>query len=183
MMDLQIQRSKNSMTLRLLSQVRDPNSRIQFQNNSGSIHVVANQRQTELWKSTCFEAFLKVPGTTDYFELNFSPSGAWNSYIFEGYRNPDPPQEFQSISFVKNDIQIKELSFSFEVQVNAETAESKNLSPTESDLLKELFSAPRLEIGLTTVVLFNDGQKKYFALKHVSDKPDFHQFDSFIIHR
>src|SRR5581483_5058095 len=44
-------------------------------------------RADELWRHTCFEAFLRIPGEGSYLELNFSPSGEWAAYRFEGYRS------------------------------------------------------------------------------------------------
>ncbi|KAK0332380.1 hypothetical protein LTR94_025127 [Friedmanniomyces endolithicus] len=38
-----------------------------------------------LWKATCFEMF--IAGAPGYFEYNFSPSGAWAAYGFDGYRS------------------------------------------------------------------------------------------------
>src|SRR5689334_3618154 len=43
-------------------------------------------RRDELWQTTCFEAFLRVPGGTAYREWNFAPSGAWAAYDFTGPR-------------------------------------------------------------------------------------------------
>src|SRR5579863_5463591 len=34
-------------------------------------------RADELWKHTCFEAFVGGPQSPGYLELNFSPSGQW----------------------------------------------------------------------------------------------------------
>ena len=39
----------------------------------------------ELWKHTCFEAFIASQGD-EYRELNFSPSTACAAYSFESYR-------------------------------------------------------------------------------------------------
>src|SRR5262245_22356564 len=39
-----------------------------------------------LWKQTCFEAFVRLPGARSYFELNFSPSSEWAVYAFDDYR-------------------------------------------------------------------------------------------------
>lgn len=39
-----------------------------------------------LWKRTCGELFLGVPGDPSYLEFNFSPSGDWAAYAFDGYR-------------------------------------------------------------------------------------------------
>lgn len=43
-------------------------------------------RSDNLWKTTCFEAFLKPADTPGYRELNFSPSGRWAAYDFAGHR-------------------------------------------------------------------------------------------------
>ena len=42
--------------------------------------------QDLLWKRTCGELFLGVPGDPFYLEFNFSPSGDWAAYAFDGYR-------------------------------------------------------------------------------------------------
>lgn len=39
-----------------------------------------------LWKRTCGELFVGVRGEPGYIEFNFSPSGDWASYQFDGYR-------------------------------------------------------------------------------------------------
>ena len=45
-------------------------------------------RKVELWKSTCFELFLKAPSSDEYFELNFSPiKKAYNIFHFSSYRS------------------------------------------------------------------------------------------------
>ena len=43
-------------------------------------------RADKLWRSTCFEAFLKSDGMEAYREWNFAPSGNWAAYDFSGYR-------------------------------------------------------------------------------------------------
>src|SRR6202040_1743207 len=45
---------------------------------------------TELWRHTCFEAFIAVEGQSAYHEFNFSPSGEWAVYAFSDYRNGGP---------------------------------------------------------------------------------------------
>jgi hypothetical protein len=46
----------------------------------------ARRRTDELWRHTCFEAFVAPAGSTAYAEFNFSPSGAWAAYRFDAYR-------------------------------------------------------------------------------------------------
>src|SRR6202521_3107055 len=45
---------------------------------------------TELWRHTCFEAFIAVHGQQAYHEFNFAPSGEWCVYVLSGYRNGAP---------------------------------------------------------------------------------------------
>ncbi|TMM49872.1 DOMON-like domain-containing protein [Qipengyuania marisflavi] len=54
-------------------------------------------RADELWRSTCFELFLKPQGGEGYCELNLSPSERWAAYDFDSYREgmrerPFPPE-------------------------------------------------------------------------------------------
>ena len=56
-------------------------------------------RADGLWKTTCFEAFVRPPFGTSYMEFNFSPSGRWAAYDFAAYRAgmvqlclPGPPR-------------------------------------------------------------------------------------------
>lgn len=43
-------------------------------------------RADGLWRTTCFELFLKPEGGEAYLELNLSPSERWNAYHFDAYR-------------------------------------------------------------------------------------------------
>src|SRR6185503_6002309 len=46
----------------------------------------AGVRRDELWKHTCFEAFIALDRAGGYFEINLSPSFDWAVYRFSGYR-------------------------------------------------------------------------------------------------
>ena len=54
--------------------------------------VQAPRRLNELWTSTCLECFLARPGDEGYWELNLSPSGDWNLYRLDGYRQGLRPE-------------------------------------------------------------------------------------------
>jgi hypothetical protein len=45
------------------------------------------RRVDNLWRHTCFEAFVMEGEGPEYREFNFSPSGEWAAYAFRGYRN------------------------------------------------------------------------------------------------
>ena len=44
------------------------------------------ERRDELWTTTCFEAFLAVPGERRYWEINLAVNGNWAVYSFDDYR-------------------------------------------------------------------------------------------------
>ena len=48
--------------------------------------VAASARADELWRSTCFEAFIRAAPGEAYYEFNFAPSTQWAAYRFDGYR-------------------------------------------------------------------------------------------------
>ena len=118
---------------------------------------------TQLWRHTCFEAFIAVEGQPAYHEFNFAPSGEWAVYAFSGYRNGGPlPNEMMR------------------PHIAVRTTDSR----LELDALVRLdgLSAnhPRasLRIGLSAVIEASDGLS-YWALRHPADKPDFHHAAGF----
>jgi len=44
-------------------------------------------RADDLWRHTCFEAFVGAASTACYYEFNFAPSTQWAAYRFSGYRS------------------------------------------------------------------------------------------------
>ncbi|MEM8936111.1 MAG: hypothetical protein AAGC77_06860, partial [Pseudomonadota bacterium] len=51
----------------------------------------APSRADDLWRTTCFEAFIRIPhsvssGGAAYWEVNASPSRQWATYAFSDYR-------------------------------------------------------------------------------------------------
>jgi hypothetical protein len=120
-------------------------------------------RHDELWKTTCFEAFVKVPGDEGYTEFNFAPSTGWASYNFSKYRLGmtdavlDPPHF---------DIDILEQALN--VTVTIDLSNFTNLPQSEN-----------WQIALSAVIEEKDGTKSYWALKHPPGKPDFHHPDCF----
>ncbi len=122
------------------------------------------QRAEELWKHTCFEAFI-APGTEHrYYELNFSPSTQWAAYEFSGYREGMRP-----------------LALAAPPQI-AVVATAAELRVTASIELATLPNAPwPWRVGLTAVVEERSGNRGYFALRHPRDKPDFHDAAGFAV--
>jgi hypothetical protein len=120
-------------------------------------------RADELWKTTCFELFLQPLGKKNYWEVNFSPRGDWNVYSFEDYRAGMGP-EFR-IATVK----LEQL----------ESNEKKTRVVFSADFFGLSLRHFELRIGVTAVLETADGAKTYWAIKHASDKPDFHKPESF----
>ena len=128
-------------------------------------------RLDDLWKHTCFEAFLAPNQHHDkdlykdprYWELNVSPSGDWNLYSFSDYR----------------------LGQSFETRVHKvthEILESTSIchrSKISIDLSDFLPETP-LSLGLAAVMEHRDLSKDYWAVRHCSKQPDFHVRESFL---
>lgn len=116
-------------------------------------------RADNLWKTTCFEAFLAAEEESGYLELNFSPSTQWAAYDFADYRTgmvqaslPAPP----------------------EIEVDRGPG-LLALTATVSLHLRE----ERYRLGLAAVLEERGGHMSYWALTHAGDRPDFHRRDCF----
>src|SRR5438874_3616728 len=48
--------------------------------------MAAATRTDELWRHTCFEAFVGSSLSVSYYEFNFAPSTQWAAYRFSAYR-------------------------------------------------------------------------------------------------
>jgi hypothetical protein len=121
-------------------------------------------RQHDLWKSTCFEFFLGVKDSSQYWEFNLSPSGHWNVYRFDAYRQG-----------MQEEAAFAALPFSVKPRSDA-------LALTlEMDLLRIIRAEQTLEIGVSTVIKLRDDKIAYWALAHPGSEADFHRRDSFTI--
>lgn len=151
-----------SKKLQAQFQIIDEQDIFAWPEESLSLPGIVFQRKDDLWKETCFEVFLQPEFSQDYYELNFSLSSAWNCYHFDEYRNPQPPKQSQFFN-------VEQLVW----------------QPTLKKLIIDMSmqETKKFNIGLTTILRSTEGAVGYYALKHVLDKPDFHQKDSFILHR
>lgn len=114
------------------------------------------ERQDYLWESTCFEAFISTPNHNEYFELNLSPSLAWNLYHFTDYRTPKdmPPIRVLKHALIK--FEIEDHTINAEIDLNA-----LNLADQE------------ITLGLTAVIKTADSLD-YLAIHHPKSEADFH---------
>lgn len=120
-------------------------------------------RQDGLWRTTCFELFVRAPGVPGYSEFNFSPSGAWAAYRFESRRNArtdlalmDPPTIY---------LEGSDSHLAIETRVR----------------LPENLTSGFYELGLSAVIEAGDGTNSYWALAHPTGEPDFHAPDCFAL--
>ena len=122
-------------------------------------------RADNLWAHTCFEAFVGIPQSPRYLELNFAPSGEWAAYRFESYREGMVPAVLDAAPRLALGRSGARLELQAEV----------SLSGTE------LAGSRRLRIALSTVVEEGAGRLSYWALRHAPGRPDFHHPDSFAL--
>ena len=123
-------------------------------------------RADDLWKHTCFEAFISATGAAGYYELNFSPSGRWALYCFDGYRKGMSPVD------VTSPLQLAVRCLDDRLELEAE------VRLLDLGLARKRLA---LKLALTAVVEDNSGTLSYWALKHAPDKPDFHHSDGFVL--
>lgn len=116
-----------------------------------------------LWQHTCCEAFIGAAGDSAYREFNFSPASQWAVYQFNDYRVRD--ERFPLPTYPQITHQQDERHYELEV-----------LLPQV--LLPE---AKTLQLGLTAVIEFKNGDKTYWALRHPAAQPNFHLRASFAL--
>jgi hypothetical protein len=121
-------------------------------------------RKYELWEETCLEFFLGIKNCPQYWEFNLSPSGDWNIYHFENYRQG-----------MKEEMAFTSLPFIVESKSN-----SWQLS-LKLDLNKIVSQEKSLEIGISTVIKSRDKDISYWALTHPDYQANFHRRDGFAI--
>lgn len=122
-------------------------------------------RKDGLWKKTCFEFFLAVHGTQEYWEINMSPSGEWNVYRMDAYRQVNMLEETK-ISQLPFRFQKKDGEYSLDISVDL----TPIIEPTQ-----------KIQIGIATIIQTRGGRETYWALIHPDTKVDFHLRDSFIL--
>jgi hypothetical protein len=123
--------------------------------------IVAAARTDELWRHTCFEAFVRPSAGPGYYEFNFSPSTQWAAYRFDSYRSG------MGIATEIGTPRIK-------VRSSAETC------TLQAALEFDGLSSP-LHLGLSAVLEETNGRKSYWAFAHPPGKADFHHSDCFTL--
>lgn len=118
-------------------------------------------RRDELWRHTCFEAFVEDGG--GYAEVNLAPSGEWAAYRFDGYRTGMRDAPVVSPPAIASAVEPGRLTVGAKIN------------------LAGLVAPGPARIGLSAVIEAKDGAKSYWALAHAEGNPDFHHHACFAI--
>jgi hypothetical protein len=119
-------------------------------------------RADELWKTTCFEFFLRPRDAAGYVELNLSPSERWAAYDFAGYRTG-----------------MSERTMPREPTCTLRTGQAMAIF----DAAVPINALPALpwQVGFAAVIEEAGGVRSYWALAHSHEKPDFHDAACFTV--
>jgi hypothetical protein len=110
-------------------------------------------RRDELWRTTCFEAFLGEEGQPTYTEWNFSPSLDWAAYRFTAPRTGMANAEVESEPYLRVEDNLTWWGMGVTIAIPADAT---------------------FHLGLTAVIEEQDGYKSHWALAHGGESPDFH---------
>lgn len=121
-------------------------------------------RADELWRHTCFEVFVAGHQSPAYREFNFSPSGEWAAYAFEGYRS---------------NMTLLQLGSAPKTSWQRKRGQLELVATLPADALVTDENA--LRIALAAVIEEQSGTITYWALKHPAGQPDFHHPGSFAL--
>jgi hypothetical protein len=124
----------------------------------------APRRQDRLWEETCLELFLGTTDSAEYWEVNLSPSGHWNVYRFDKYR--EGMREEPAFA-----------SLPFAVRIGPDALELS----IELDGGKILPAGKDLAASVAAVIGATDGGKSHWALVHPASRPDFHRREGFAL--
>lgn len=113
-------------------------------------------RADGLWRTTCFELFLREPGASPYGEFNFSPSRRWAAYAFEDVREGRRDLELPAAPAIA--CEVGTTHFALEATL----------------ALPPALQARPLQAAITAVIEQAGGAKSYWALAHPAGAPDFH---------
>jgi hypothetical protein len=123
-------------------------------------------RADELWKHTCFEAFIQRADSQGYYEFNFSPTRQWAAYRFDAYRVGMTPID---------------LAKPPEISVSREPHQLELQATFLLPASVAMGAAPPSKLALTAVVEDDSGRLCYWSARHAAGKPDFHHVEGFAV--
>ena len=135
--------------------------------------VAASARADELWRSTCFEAFIRAAPGEAYYEFNFAPSTQWAAYRFDGYRTG--MRAATEIAAPRIEVQSAPERYTLQATLDVSSLPSTSLDARGGG------KGGGWRLGLSAVIEETSGRKSYWALAHPPGKPDFHHADCFAL--
>lgn len=129
----------------------------------------SQQRTEELWKTTCFELFFtrsQAPHqASQYWEVNLAPTGEWDVYRFEGYRQGMLREE--GIDQLSSKVMLHDGCLTLHCTISLNNIE---------------IAKDPLSVGVSSVLHHKaTNQCSYWALSHGEERADFHNPDTFIL--
>ena len=129
-----------------------------------------SRRANELWKHTCFEAFVAPDESPGYDELNFAPSGEWAAYRFSAYRTGMQLASGLGTPEIRvqrtpDRLELESATALVDFGIDAAVPQRK----------------PALRLAVAAVIEDEDGRLSYWALRHAEGKPDFHHPQAFAL--
>jgi hypothetical protein len=125
--------------------------------------MAAPSRSDELWRHSCFEAFVMDTAGEVYYEFNLAPSTQWAAYRFDRYRT------------------------GMRAAMQIEPPRIAVRSGPDRYTLRAALSLPDrqrdgdLRLGVAAVMEERNKNISFWALAHPPGRPDFHRADSFAI--
>jgi hypothetical protein len=112
-------------------------------------------RADDLWRTTCFELFLREPGAEAYAEFNLSPSERWAAYDLTGYREGMTQRPMAR-------------------EPTCTMRQGSSFAIFDAALPSASLPEDPWELGFSAVIEEEGGVLSYWALAHPPGEPDFH---------
>lgn len=112
-------------------------------------------RADGLWRTTCFELFLRPGRGRTYLEFNLSPSERWAAYDFSGYREGMAERPMPRAP-------------------GCTIREGGNMAIFDAAIPRAGLPDRPCSMGLCAVIDEEGGRLSYWALAHARAMPDFH---------
>jgi hypothetical protein len=148
------------------------------------------KRADELWRHTCFEAFVRVGDGPAYHEFNLAPSRDWACYRFDDYRSGMEAAKRVTPPGIDLWVHFAQVASERERGVQQDHAGNSRdfakpfLELTATLGMEKMLDLPVSEpwhLGLSAVIEEENGNKSYWALTHPVGAPDFHHRDCFAL--
>lgn len=118
-------------------------------------------RADDLWRTTCFELFLRPISGDGYSEFNLSPSERWAAYDFTGYREGMTARPASR-------------------EPDCTMRRGSSFAIFDAAIPADLVPVGRCAANFAAVIEEEGGIISYWAVAHPAEKPDFHDPACFV---